>query len=319
MHPIDLAVSWLFRFGPKSLRVFRDGWGLEAALEALDAAAMLGDPTPLEVAWGPTRSDRGMNIADGTFISPAPGLPAASRIASVRRVSPAAGGRRLVVIMAAWNDHGYATRTKLARLLAGRGIASVMLENPYYGTRRPVPDQPIRTVADFAVMGRAAVIEGRSLLAHFSADRQVGITGYSMGGNIAALIGAFADRPVAIAALAASHSPSPVWLDGVIRHAVDWGALGGNGAADRLRAELAKATVLAVPARPHTRSAVIVGATRDGYVPPGAVADLHDHWPGSDLRWVDAGHATMIWRHKALLVNAVVDAFDRLEGAQLRD
>ena len=40
------------------------------------------------------------------------------------------------------------------------------------------------------VATRAAVDEGRALLAHFAADHTVGVSGYSMGGNIAALIGA---------------------------------------------------------------------------------------------------------------------------------
>jgi pimeloyl-ACP methyl ester carboxylesterase len=192
-----------------------------------------------------------------------------------------------------------------------------MLENPYYGTRRAWADPPIRTVADFAVMGRGAVQEGRALLDHFAEEYDVGVTGYSMGGNIAALIGALKEQPVAIAGLAASHSPGPVWLDGIITNMVDWDALGGraNGNEERLRHELSGASVLAVPPHPHTAHAVIVGARSDGYIPPSAVEDLHAHWPGSELRWLPGGHATMIWRQKDALVDAIVASFDRLYGA----
>jgi pimeloyl-ACP methyl ester carboxylesterase len=248
---------------------------------------------------------------DGTFVSPAANLPAASQQAHIRMISPPSPDGRLVVMMAAWNDHGYRTREHVGRRLAIHGVTSVMLENPYYGSRRVGPDPPIRTVADFAVMGRAAAQEGRALLAHFGSDFQVGVTGYSMGGNIAALIGALMDQPVAIAALAASHSPGPVWVDGILADMVDWDALGGrsNGAADRLRHQLTRASVLAVPPRPHTKQAVIVGARRDGYIPAEAVEALHAHWPGSELRWLPGGHATMILRQKDALVSAILDSF----------
>ena len=42
-----------------------------------------------------------------------------------------------------------------------------------------------------------------ALLAHFAPHHQVGVSGFSMGGNIAALVGALMDQPVAIAPLAA--------------------------------------------------------------------------------------------------------------------
>ena len=54
---------------------------------------------------------------------------------------------------------------------------------------------------------------------------------------------------------------------------------------------------------------MIVGARRDGYIPAEAVEALHDHWPGSELRWINAGHATMIWRKKEALVDAILASF----------
>jgi pimeloyl-ACP methyl ester carboxylesterase len=268
-------------------------------------------PFEIAIEWEDESSEAGLVIRDGTFATPAKHLPPASLTAKVRMVVPPQPYGRLVVMMAAWNDHGYETRTGLAEQLARLGIGSVMLENPLYGSRRNGADPPIRTVADFAVMGRAAVMEGRALVAHFADRHRVGVTGYSMGGNIAALVGALSAEGTAIAALAASHSPAPVWLDGVIRYIVDWGALGGPDAAARLRTELGRATVLAVAPRPHTARAIIVGGTQDGYIPKSAVADLHAHWPGSELRWIKAGHASMIWRHKPALVDAIVASFDR--------
>lgn len=312
MHPIDRAASWVFRLGPSTRAVFRDGWGDETLLAALDAADRRTHAPEISIDWGPERHENGLIIKDGSFPSPADHLPAASRLAEVRMIAPEVADGRLVVMMAAWNDHGFSTRSVLAAQLARYGVTTVMLENPYYGSRRVGQDPPIRTVADFAVMGRAAVVEGWALTAHFAEDNQVGVAGYSMGGNIAALVGALANHPTAIAALAASHSPAPVCLDGVIRNVIDWDALGGPGAAARLRREFSKATVLAIEPRPHTAAAIVVGGTRDGYIPRYAVEDLHAHWPGSQLRWLEAGHATMLWRHKPALMDAILASFERL-------
>ncbi len=312
MHPIDQAAGWLFRFGPATRKVFTGGWGDEDLVSELDSRRHRDRPAELTIDWSEDQPGDLFDTRDATFSSPAPHLPESSRTGALRMITPHAADGRLVVLMAAWNDHGYATRTTLASLLAERGITTVMPENPYYGARGTGAEQPIRTVADFAVMGRAAVEEGRALLAHFAPTHRVGIAGYSMGGNTAALAGALSDGPVAIAALAASHSPGPVWLDGVIRHVVDWNALGGPEAAAQLRAELSRATVLSIAPRRHTSWAVIVGGRRDGYIPPWAVEDLHAHWPGSQLRWLNDGHATMLWRRKPALVDAIVASFDRV-------
>ena len=200
--------------------------------------------------------------------------------------------------------------------LAQRGIASVILENPFYGVRRPQHrDQPIHTVADFVLMGDGAVGEARAMLATLQPKEEVGIGGYSMGGNMTAIVSTTMPFPVATAALAASHSPGPVYLNGVLRNGIDWEALGGEAASRaRLARLLYRASALLVEPPPHTSNAVIVAATRDGFVPARAATALHEHWPGSVLHWVDAGHATLLWWHKELLADAVAESFDRQFG-----
>ena len=299
--------------GPERLRFFSEGWGGAAQLRSLGLPQE--PPSPIEIEWGPPRFSGALSVRDGTFLSPVAALPAVTRDAQVRRIAPAAGADRICLLMAAWNDHGYETRTRLARQLAGRGIASLLLLQPYYGPRRPHPDvhQPIATVADFALMGHAALEEGRALLGWAGERRyQPGVSGYSMGGNMAALISATVASPVATAPLAASHSPAPVYLDGVLRAGIAWEALGGeNAAAPRLRDLLLMASALRVPPAPHTAHAVIVGARHDAYVPRSATEDLHHHWPGSELRWHGGGHATLLWLRMHRLADAVADSFAR--------
>lgn len=316
-HPIDTLAHVPLRSLRGSRRTFHRGWGDERLLPLNDAATFRWDEvSEIEVTWGPEIAADGLVVADGTFESPAPALPAESRTAVVRRVAPPEGARAWCVWMAAWNDHEWATRTALARLAAAHGIGSVILMNPYYGMRRPrgAGLQPIATVSDFGVMGRAAVIEGAALLRSLrSSHLPLGVAGYSMGANIGAMVSAVTGFPIATAALAVSHSPAPIFLTGPPRSAVAWSALGPKDAAvGRLGGILGSASVLRLPRPAHADAAVLVGSRRDGFVPHQATIDLHAHWPGSELRWLRGGHATMLWFARNDLNAAVVRAFDRL-------
>jgi hypothetical protein len=133
-----------------------------------------------------------------------------------------------------------------------------------------------------------------------------------MGGNIGALVGATAGFPVAMAPLAASYSPGPVFLDGVISNGIEWDKLGGESQRQRLRETLTSASVLRVPPPRWAKSAVLVAARSDGFIPATAVEALHDHWTGSELRWRRGGHATLLWRQRRALADAIADSFERV-------
>ncbi len=166
MHPIDRLAAVTVKRGPRRLRIFPGGWG------NLDAVARLDDVGPLQVDapditidWQPVHRLDDRTTRDGTF-GALTEVPEAAQVASVRMIEPIDGSHRLCLLMAAWNDHGYNTRQQLADELVARGVASLILEIPYYGARRTVGDdeQPIQTVGDFALMGLGAVTEGRALL-----------------------------------------------------------------------------------------------------------------------------------------------------------
>ena len=313
-HPIDLLGGAIVSHGPDRLRFFTDGWG---DLSGIDGVALPTDqPEPIAIEWVSEITDDGLTTSVGLFESPAEILPNHARHGAVTRVMPEDGADRVVVLMAAWNEHDSRARFGLARRLARRGIGSLVLENPYYGIRRPDDHdgQPIRTVSDFFRMGIGAVMEGRGLLTTVrDAGFIPGVAGYSMGGNISALVSATTPFPIATAPLAASYSPSPVYLDGALRGGIAWDALGGKAVAEpKLREALLAASVLDLPAPDHARHAVLVSARSDGYVPAATTEALHAHWPGSELRWIPGGHATLLWFHKGSFTRAVVDSFDRL-------
>ncbi len=321
MHWLDAVSGRALARTPPGKRVFRRGWGDPDAMEAYLEESAATVPIPdIPIEEGPEWQDDSLTARDLCFESPGRFLPEASRLARARLVKGPGEPDRLVVIMAAWNDHGYRGRRRLVRDLADRGIASVMLEQPFYGERRTRSDeeQPITTVADFMWMGRSAVLEGRVLADHFRRrGHRVGVTGYSMGGNMAGFLAATMPFPVAPALLAAPFSPGPPFLHGILQTTIDWEALGGDTpeTRHRLSEALHSASILRFPAPIHTQAAVLVAATRDGYVPTASVQAVHRHWPGSVVEWVNAGHGTLLWFNRERLVEAVVRAFDRLDGA----
>jgi hypothetical protein len=314
MHPIDQAASVMVRRGPRRLRIFPGGWGDPKYIAQLgDAHLLTLAPPTLDISWTPTKHLADRTVRDGRFAA-LTDVPGQAATATIRLIEPPQGTDRLCLLMAAWNDHGYNTRQQLADDLVGFGIGALILEIPYYGSRRivSVDEQPVPTVADFARMGLGAVTEGRALLQHFRDNYTMGVSGYSMGGNIGALVGAAAGFPVAMAPLAASHSPGPVFLDGVISNGIQWNALGGRDQEPRLRAALSSVSVLSLPPPPWAPAAVMVAGRADGFIPRPAVEALHDHWPGSELRWKRGGHATLLWRRRHELAKAIADSFDRL-------
>ena len=318
IHPIDRAAAVLLHRGPQRVRVFPGGWGEQRYVRLLNRTElMLAEPPDLDISWAPTKHLADRRVRDGRFLTAAD-VPWPAATATFRIVEPPNGTDRLCLLMAAWNDHGYRTRLQIAGELLRHGIGSIILEIPYYGSRRVVsPDeQPVHTVADFARMGLGAVTEGRALLRHFADDYRMGVSGYSMGGNIGAVVGAAAGFPVAMAPLAASHSPGPVFLDGAISSRIVWDALGGIGQQQALRKALSSVSVLNLPAPTWAAAAVMMAGRSDGFVPRSAIVALHEHWPGSELRWCRGGHATVIWRQQAKLAATIADSFTRLEGLQ---
>lgn len=319
MHWLDRAAAAGLARTPPHRRVFRDGWGDPGVLAWYRTiVGTVPDIPDIDVTIAPAVSRNGLTVTDLEFESPAQFLPPASRRVRARLIAASPEPDRLCLLMAAWNEHGYRARTKLSRLLAAAGVASLILENPLYGSRRqdPKDDRPLATAADFGVMGRAAVEEGRALLAHLRRPgRRLGVSGYSMGGNIAAFIGVTVPFPVAIAPVAGSHSPGPPFVHGIISKAIDWEALGGDTqeTRDRLSEFLLAASVLDHEPPDHTRAAVLVAGTVDGIVPTSAVQAVHRHWPGSRMEWVNAGHATLLWRNRPRMAAAIVEAFDRLD------
>lgn len=301
---------------------FAGGWGDEGVIRDISVEGARERPAaPIEIAWGPERSELGGRLRQGTFDSPEPRLPAVARRARVRMLRPAAGEPRAVYLhFASSGDEGFAMRLRFAAPLLESGVAALVLENPYYGERRPTgqPGAALRTVSDMVLMATAAVREGRALLAWLegAGHRRLGVTGYSMGGQMSAMVAATWPRPLAVAALAPSDSPASVFTEGLLRSHPRWDALRRPGESeDRARAELRQLflryAVSTLPPPVEPRAAVVVANRLDGVVPPADAERIARRW-SCELRWLEGGHVSAVIFDQPAMRRALADALARL-------
>ncbi|KAM5255163.1 protein ABHD18 isoform 2-T2 [Ctenodactylus gundi] len=140
-------------------------------------------------------------ILDGHFVSPmahyVPGImPVESVTARFQFIVPKEWNskyRPVCIHLAGTGDHHYwRRRTLMARpMIKEARMASLLLENPYYGCRKP-KDQirsSLKNVSDLFVMGGALVLESAALLHWLEREGYgpLGMTGISMGGHMASL------------------------------------------------------------------------------------------------------------------------------------
>lgn len=313
--------------------LFTDGWGETPVLDELSKAAPLDlveAPCP-PIAWDPPRSFAGLYRRTGSFRSPASDLLSheATQLARIELLAPRelmdgdelSKNAALCVSLASSGEEGFLRRRMFALpLVRKKKIAVLSLENPFYGTRRP-PGQKsyyVRSVAEQLAMNRATVREARALLVRY---RELGltrlaVTGYSMGGFMAALTATRCNFPIAAIPCAAGLSPAPVFVEGVLSRSIEWGSLSKSSGSEalaraRLR-EILHAVADYLVDAPKPKSAILVAAKDDGFVNHRDVQALAEAWPHAELRWLPGGHVTAYVRHQAVMRKAIADAIDRL-------
>eukprot|EP00963_Diacronema_lutheri_P005959 scaffold492_cov341-Pavlova_lutheri.AAC.21 len=225
-----------------------------------------------------------------------------------------------VLHLSGTGDQRFGRRLRLSAPLADMGIASVILENPLYGDRRPHRQKGAKLtyVSDLLALGKATIDESRSIL-HWLDQQGFGplaVCGLSMGGVHAAMVASSYAKPIACVPLLAPHSASAAFCStGVLRDACDWRKLDMDEevALQRLRELLDTfANVLALPCPPKPSAAIFVAAKHDAYVPIRSSMMLHEAWPGSELRWVSGGHVSSYLFQGHRFRQAILDAMDRV-------
>ncbi|XP_072962932.1 uncharacterized protein [Typha angustifolia] len=233
-----------------------------------------------------------------------------------------------VVHLAGTGDHTFERRLRLGGPLLKENIATMVLESPFYGNRRPRLQRGAKLlcVSDLLLLGRVTIDESRSLLHWLEAEAgygKTGICGLSMGGVHAAMVGSLHPTPIATLPFLAPHSAAVAFCEGVFRYATAWDALREDAAQkagmtleqveERLRSVLSLTDVTRFPIPKNPQAVIFVSATDDGYIPKHSVLELQRAWPGSEVRWVTGGHVSSFLLHNDAFRKAIVDALDRLE------
>jgi hypothetical protein len=323
----DHALTHGMRFG----LLYREGFGDRALLERIvDSIETLSRARPAgEVVMryaGPAKPVRGGDVRMATFESPAPTpMPAECRTARVQIWTPARhSSGAMCILLASTADEGFRLRESFARRLLAEGIGSIILENPYYGSRRPRGQRGpvLRTVVDQFAMNTATVDEARALLGWIrDAGHLPGVTGYSQGGFMGAFAGALVDFPVVVVPRAAGTHAAPVLTEWALSRAVHWPSLAReSGSVAAARAELARhlgpVDLTRHPAPVAPELATVMVARHDRVFPARTGTALHVHWPGSELVVSNAGHVTSVFFDDQAHLSAVVGAFRRARVAR---
>ncbi|DAZ99848.1 TPA: hypothetical protein N0F65_008591 [Lagenidium giganteum] len=236
---------------------FCDGWGdlnTPVRLRKVLQSHRMRDVNELaadSITWQPKRvlATAGVCIQEGSFPTTLPNakqyLPDRSLDAYCELVTPlgwhedtesnklptGAADRPLVVLLPGTGEHGFLhRRTSLAIPLARKGVATLILEGPYYGRRKPAEQKgsKLRRVSDLPILGQATIEEAKSLLAYFRQHHgfeYLVVAGSSMGGLHAAMIASVFPHAVGATAWLAPPSAVPVFADGLLSASCNWNSL----------------------------------------------------------------------------------------------
>lgn len=326
---------------------FSGGWG-GAKLELLErvtkqlisqglghAAAQHWPPTPIRPIWKTVWESRSARLQEGIFLTPCEeqvraALPVESHTARVALLTPRDAPlfeNACVLHLAGTGDHGFQRRLRLGGPLLKERIATMVLESPFYGQRRPRLQYGAKLlcVSDLLLLGRATIEEARALLYWMEVEagfNKLGVCGLSMGGVHAAMVGSLHPTPLAILPLLAPHSAAVAFCEGILKYGTAWDALMWDQdcnsgmtleqVRERMHTVLALTDVTRFPIPKNPAAVIFVAATNDGYIPRHSVVEFQKAWPGSEVRWVTGGHVSSFILHNKEFQKSIRDALARL-------
>lgn len=193
---------------------------------------------PIEITKNEVWSD--CHIIEGQFESPfekhLPNImPDKAKMAYFQVVLPTKWSSHKIkpvcLHLAGTGDHFFWRRRNLIAkpLLKESGIGSILLENPFYGLRKP--DDQIRSslhnVCDIFIMGGCLIMESIVLLnwCEQQGFGPLGLTGLSMGGHMASLAATNWPKPISLIPCLSWSTASPVFTEGVMSASINWALL----------------------------------------------------------------------------------------------
>ncbi|CAG9760354.1 unnamed protein product [Ceutorhynchus assimilis] len=144
--------------------------------------------------------------------------------------------------LAGTGDHFYWRRRNImVKPLLKAGIGAIILENPFYGLRKPKDQNRscVQYVSDIFVMGGCLILECLVLL-NFCEKLglgPLGVTGISMGGHMASLAATNWPKPLVLVPCLSWSTASSVFTEGVMSESIDWSMLEAQYLNDELYSE----------------------------------------------------------------------------------
>ncbi|KAJ0173091.1 hypothetical protein K1T71_011267 [Dendrolimus kikuchii] len=144
---------------------------------------------------------------------------------------PEKGCKPVCLHLAGTGDHFFWRRRNLMvkPLLKEASIGGIILENPFYGLRKPTDQvrSSLHNVSDIFVMGGCLILE--SLVLFHWCERNglgpLGVTGLSMGGHMASLAATNWPKPLVLVPCLSWSTASAVFLQGVMSQSINWDLL----------------------------------------------------------------------------------------------
>ncbi|KAK6123295.1 hypothetical protein DH2020_042972 [Rehmannia glutinosa] len=323
---------------------FSRGWGgtkldlLEKMINQLfpEVEGQNWPPNLVQPIWKTVWESKTACLREGVFRTPCDeqlynALPPESHTARVAFLSPKfvpPQKMACVVHLAGTGDHAFERRLRLGGPLLKENIATMVLESPFYGRRRPMLQRGAKLlcVSDLLLLGRVTIEEARSLLYWLDYEAgygKMGVCGLSMGRVHAAMVGSLHPTPIATLPFLSPHSAVVAFCEGVLktpRHGKLLKKISPctrpprrRGSEERMRNVLSLTDVTRFPVPKNPNAVIFVAATDDGYIPKHSVLELQKAWPGSEVRWVSGGHVSSFLLHNGAFRKAIVDGLNRLQ------
>ena len=323
MHPWQW-LDWLYLQTGKG-QLFNQGWGdIEQTVEILGQNSDFGPVAAIKPTFTHTGalSDQGPWRHECEFVSPVDYLPSETRLARACLISPVKSDAiydlPICLSMPGSGDEGYDRRIKtLAQPLAEHGIATLVLENPFYGSRRRRGQNQhcVGTVSDFMLMFYCAVQECKALVHHWLSQGQsrIALTGLSMGGQVICVAASQIDHKLALVGGLAPSTVAQQYSFGHMSVACDWQALsksmGEIQARTRLRELLSTADITNF--QPPVNSICrLINAKQDAYIPAHLSQHFREHWPHSSVKMVNGGHVSSVLFGGRPIVEEIVQTLE---------
>ncbi|CAF1293025.1 unnamed protein product [Adineta steineri] len=255
------------------------------------------------------------------------------------------------ICYAGTGDQGYGRRRLLTAvpLINQYRIGTILLENPYYGFRKPTLQSrsSLFYVTDLYIMGKALILE-TILLLHWCQKMKLSpaiLHGYSLGGHMASLAFTNWPGPLSLLSCASWSSSSTVFCDGVLSRTIPWAlfkkqfyenkayqtfydylcsqkkstnsdTIISDPIKHMMRLLMDEFTSLQNYSRPvesNINNALFVACANDGYVLRDGIPHMNDVWPGCHIRYIPRGHISGFLFNQSGFQHAIAEMLQRQE------